>query len=117
MCIHRDGKGDDMKFGAFDHLDRGGGNLADQHEDRLQVIEPEIGWTSRLLSSPNTSNGEHLSARGRRRHRPSYTQSKDTLQEFAIRQTIMKSRLGKFLTLGDLRIGIRFEKVWDPFRG
>ena len=37
-----------MKFGAFDHLDRGGGNLADQHEDRLQ-IEPEIGWTSRLL--------------------------------------------------------------------
>jgi hypothetical protein len=38
-----------MKFGAFDHLDRGGGNLATQHEDRLQTIEPGIGWTSRLL--------------------------------------------------------------------
>lgn len=32
-----------MKFGVFDHLDRGGGNLADQHEDRLQMIEPGIG--------------------------------------------------------------------------
>jgi len=21
MCIHRDGRGDDMKFGVFDHLD------------------------------------------------------------------------------------------------
>lgn len=39
------------------------------------------------------------------------------MQEFAIRETIMKSRRGKFLTLGDLRIGIRFEKVWDAFRG
>jgi hypothetical protein len=38
------------------------------------------------------------------------------LQEFTIRETIMKSRLGKFLALGDLGIGIRFEKVWDAFR-
>jgi hypothetical protein len=38
-----------MKFGVFDHLDRGGGNLTDQHEDRLQTIELGIRWTSRLL--------------------------------------------------------------------
>jgi hypothetical protein len=58
-----------------------------------------------------------FSARRRRRHCPSYAQSKDTLQELAIREAIMKSRRGKFLTLGDLGIGIRFEKVWDAFCG
>jgi hypothetical protein len=39
-----------MKFGVFDHLDWGGGNLTDQYEDRLQMIEgPGSAWIPRLF--------------------------------------------------------------------
>ena len=115
VCIHRDGKGDDMTFGVFDHLDWGGGSLTDQRH------ASEASATCRTVcrcSSKSSASGQfQSSARRRRRHCPSYTQSKDTLQEIAIRETIVKSSRGKFLTLGDLRIGIRFEKVWDAFCG
>jgi alkanesulfonate monooxygenase SsuD/methylene tetrahydromethanopterin reductase-like flavin-dependent oxidoreductase (luciferase family) len=33
------GRGENMEFGVFDHLDRYGGPLADYYEDRLRIAE------------------------------------------------------------------------------